>query len=276
MFHRRFPRAPFSLALLLALLLLFRAAAADVSLPEAGELLPGEPDFSGFPLEGAGILYGAPDALGRCTAACALLEPGMRRTDERADVSGIHPTGMHNASYPFVKDRWVYHRCHLIGRQLGGADAAGNLFCGTEALNREGMLPWENLVAAHMRETGSRVFYRALPLYEGDGLLAVSVLLEARSLDDGGALTFRVLLRNEQPGVAIDYATGYTTRADGWESGGTSAAPRRYVLNRRTGKFHLPDCPDAASVSARNREEREADRRALLSEGFIPCGKCRP
>jgi PleD family two-component response regulator len=91
-----------------------------------------------------------------------------------------------------------------------------------------------------------------------------------------GGDDFAVLCPNIQPGVAIDYATGYTTLADDWRSGGTTAGPRDYVLNTRTGKFHLPGCEEAKSLSRRNRKDCRCERGELLRAGRIPCGRCRP
>ena len=262
-------------ALFLLVCLLFCRALAAWDGP--GVVLPDRPDFSSLSRQGTWILYGEPDTPGRCTAAVALLGPGMKQPAERADISEMRPTGLHNASYSFIRDRWVWNRCHLIGRQLGGADGLNNLFTGTHELNTVSMLAWENRVAETIRKTGKRVFYRATPQYTGNDLVCSCVLLEALSADDNGrALCFTVLLPNEEPGVAIDYATGYTTRADDWETGGTGVSPKRYILNKKSGKFHLPDCPDAASIGKRNRAERKAHRGELLKEGYTPCGKCRP
>ena len=242
-----------------------------------GILLPDQPDFSSLSRNGTYILYGELDTLGRCTTASALLGPGMKQPTERANISDLRPTGLHNASYSFIRDRWVWHRCHLIGRQLGGGDNLNNLFTGTHELNTISMLIWENRIAETIRKTKKRVFYRVTPQYSGDDYVCSSILLEALSADDGGkTLCFTVILANEEPGVAIDYATGYTTRADDWEVGGTSISPKRYILNKNSGKFHLPSCPDTVSISRRNRIEKEVHRSVLLKEGYFPCGKCRP
>ena len=267
------------LSALLLLLLLMRVLPA-FALSDARDAvieLDVTPDFAGESAAEPFIRYGETDALGRCTAATACLSPAMRQAPERADISQLRPTGMHNARYAFVRDGWVYHRCHLIGRQLGGADELANLFTGTRTLNIERMLPCENRVAAYLRQEAKPVFYRVTPLYEGDSLVCSAVLIEALSAGDGGrGLCFSALCVNSEPGVAIDYATGYTTRADDWETGGTAAAARRYLLNTRTRKFHLPGCDDAASISARNRQERTCPRGELLAGGYVPCGKCRP
>ena len=261
--------------LLLALPLCAGAAKVPEELLSAAVLEDG-PDFSGETDGAPFIRYGERDALGRPTAAFARLGPELLSAAERPDLSVFSPPGLHNAPYSFIRDRWVYNRCHLIGHQFGGASDACNLIAGTHALNHTYMLAWENRVAEVIRRKRLHVLYRVTPLYEGDELVCRQVLLEACSCDGGKALRFAVLCPNAQPGVAIDYATGYTTLADEWEKGGTSAGERRHILNVRTGKFHLASCRGVAAVSARNRRERLCPRETLLREGYLPCGKCRP
>ncbi|MBQ6373904.1 MAG: DNA/RNA non-specific endonuclease, partial [Clostridia bacterium] len=218
----------------------------------------------------------ARDRLGRATAAFALLGRESLTDRDRPDMSQLYLTGMHNAPYDFIRDRWVYNRCHLIGHQFGGASALDNLITGTHALNHTYMLPWENRVADYIRKTGRHVMYRVTPEYDGDELVCRAVRIDALSCDWRGTLCFSVRCPNVQPGVAIDYATGHTTLADDWAQGGTDAAPRTYVINRKNGRFHLPACEDAAAISRRNRLERFCARGELLGEGRAPCGKCRP
>ena len=268
-----------ALGLALALLLAAAAAAEAAVLPEDGARaveLSDPPDFSGWEDGEPFIRCGGLDGLGRPGPAFALLGPENLASEDRPDMSQIRLAGLHNARYDFIRDGWVYNRCHLIGHRFGGASVGENLIAGTHALNYAGMMPWEDLIAACLRRTGGHVFYRVTPLYDGDSLVCSAVLMEAMSCDGGEALCFAVLCPNIQPGVAIDYATGYTTLADDWRSGGTAAGPRTYVLNARTGKFHLPDCRDARRVSRRNREEQVCERGELLRAGWIPCGKCRP
>ena len=71
------------------------------------------------------------------------------------------PTGWVQAEYSFVDGGSLYNRCHLIGFQLTGENAnEENLITGTRYLNVEGMLPFENLVADYIKETGNHVLYR--------------------------------------------------------------------------------------------------------------------
>jgi DNA-entry nuclease len=71
------------------------------------------------------------------------------------------------------------------------------------------MLKFENMVADYIEETGLSVLYRVTPVYKGEELVARGVLIEARSVSDGGReLEFCVFVYNVQPGIVIDYLTG--------------------------------------------------------------------
>ena len=76
------------------------------------------------------------------------------------------------------------------------------------------MLPFENQVAEYVEGTGNHVLYRVTPVFAGTNLLADGVLMEAFSVEDGGAgVCFCVFCYNVQPGIVIDYATGESALA---------------------------------------------------------------
>ena len=154
--------------------------------------------------------YGELDDLGRCTVTFACVGVDLMPTEERGSISGVKPSGWHTVKYEFISGNYLYNRCHLIGYQLTGENAnKKNLITGTRFLNIEGMLPFENMVADYVTETGNHVMYRATPIFEGKNLLASGVLLEAWSVEDNGeGICFNVYAYNAQPGVIIDYATG--------------------------------------------------------------------
>ena len=154
--------------------------------------------------------YGSLDALGRCTAAVACIGPDLMPTGDRESIQDVTPTGWEQNAYDFVDGGYLYNRCHLIGYQLTGEnDNEQNLITGTRYLNVEGMLPFENMVADYIQETGNHVLYRVTPVFEGTDLLAQGVQMEAYSVeDDGDGICFNVFCYNVQPGVEIDYATG--------------------------------------------------------------------
>ena len=84
-------------------------------------------------------------------------------------------------------------------------------------MNVDGMLPFENLVADYVKETGNHVLYRVTPVFEGAELVARGVQMEAMSVEDGGeGVYFNVYAYNVQPGIGIDYATGDNWPEEEW------------------------------------------------------------
>ena len=72
----------------------------------------------------------------------------------------------------------------MIGYQLTAENAnEKNLITGTRYMNVDGMLPFENMVADYIKETGNHVLYRVTPIYTGDNLVADGVEMEARSVE---------------------------------------------------------------------------------------------
>lgn len=160
--------------------------------------------------------YSDLDSLGRCGVAYANICKDIMPTEERGKIGMIKPSGWHTVKYDVIKDRYLYNRCHLVGYQLAGENAnPKNLITGTRYLNVEGMLPFENLVADYVNNTGNHVLYRVTPMFSGSNLVANGVLIEAKSVEDnGGGILFNVYCYNVQPGVGINYENG-----DSWLDG---------------------------------------------------------
>ena len=168
--------------------------------------------------------YSDLDSLGRCGVAYASVSQDTMPTEKRGSIGEVKPTGWHTAKYDNVDGKYLYNRCHLIGYQLTAENAnVKNLITGTRYLNVQGMLPFENLTADYVKETGNHVMYRVTPVFESDNLVASGVLMEAESVEDQGeGVLFCVYVYNVQPGIAIDYATGESS-ADGTIVNDTSA-----------------------------------------------------
>lgn len=174
--------------------------------------------FSQEELSSSGIHLSKLDALGRVGTAFGMISPETMpsRNEHRQSIYWIKPTGWHTIRYDdLIADRYLYNRCHLIGWQLSGLNAEKrNLMTGTRAFNAEGMLPYENLVANYVEETGMRVAYRVTPDFHGLDLLAHGVWMDAYSVEDEGqAISFHVYVKNEQPGIELNYRTGASKRA---------------------------------------------------------------
>lgn len=51
---------------------------------------------------------------------------------------------------------------------------------------------------------------------------------------------------------------------------------RSYVLNKRSKKFHYPDCSGIRDMNPKNREDYTGTRDEVIAMGYSPCGICRP
>ena len=224
--------------------------------------------------------YSALDQLGRCGAAiaCCGREIMPAEGEDRGNISSVKPTGWIQAQYICVSGQALYNRCHLIAWQLSAENANNkNLISGTRYLNADGMIPFENMVADYIKETGNHVMYRVTPIFEGNNLLASGVQMEAYSVEDGGeAICFNVYCYNVQPFIIINYATGSSSFD---EAAFEASKPDpdevgNYVLNKNTKKIHYPYCNSVTQMSEKNREEYTGTLNDLKAQGYSTCGNC--
>lgn len=229
--------------------------------------------------------YGDMDKLGRCSMCWASVGKDIMPTGERGSIGSIKPTGWHTVKYDFVNGKYLYNRSHLIGWQLTGENAnEKNLVTGTRSFNVDGMLPFENMVADYVREDDKRVLYRVTPMFDGNDLVCRGVLMEAISVEDNGdSVLFNVFVYNVQPGVKINYATGESSLDDEQTAGtgdsdseAASDVDTTYVINASSMKFHKEDCSSISSMNPANKEVVTSTRDELVSEGYSPCGICKP
>lgn len=287
--------------LLLSLTLLFGGCSPDSSSEspsqtsdwEASYNLESIPEYTGDPYvvinenvpfftesdftEEAFETYSDLDELGRCGAAFANVGKETMPTEERGQIGMIKPSGWQTVKYDCVDGKYLYNRCHLIGYQLSAENAnEKNLITGTRYLNVSGMLPFENMVADYIKNTGNHVLYRITPIYQGKNLVASGVLMEAQSVEDD-TIRFCVYCYNVQPGIQIDYATGKSSLAAGSEE--ASKAPDQeatYILNENSKKIHTPNCPSVQDTKPKNRKEYHGSLQELLDDGYTGCKNCNP
>ena len=236
----------------------------------------GVPSFSVEELGTSGREEYSPlDSLGRCGPAFAVVGLETMPTTERESIGQVKPSGWQTAKYDCVDGKYLYNRCHLIGYQLTGENAnKENLITGTRYLNIDGMLSFENQIAEYVKDTGNHVAFRVTPIFEGNELVARGVEMEAQSVEDQGAgLSFYVYAYNVQPGVVIDYSTGSSYLEENPQETGKTTL---YILNAKSGKFHLPECSGANNISEENKKSIESSYAAMLKSGYDPCGQCKP
>lgn len=205
--------------------------------------------------------YSELDLLGRCGVCMASIGQDMMPIEERGEIGGVRPSGWHTVKYPGMIDgNYLYNRCHLIGYQLAGENAnTKNLITGTRYMNTEGMLPFENMVADYVRETGNHVMYRVTPVFEGDNLLSDGVLMEAKSVEDNGAgVLFNVFCYNVQPGIIINYENG-ESMADG-------SSPAEKI--KQTVQERKPEAEEVPAAGKPEAEEAPAAQQAAETGAY--------
>ena len=218
--------------------------------------------------------YSELDDLGRCGTAYANICEEIMPTEKRGKIGMIKPSGWHTVKYTGIDGNYLYNRCHLIGYQLSAENAnEKNLITGTRYLNVTGMLPFENMVADYVNETGNHVLYRVTPIYNQENLIADGVLMEAQSVENDD-LAFCVYCYNVQPGIEIDYHTGDSKSSETEQPSNTSED--LYVLNKNTKKFHRPNCSSVQDIKPKNKQEFSGNTEALIQQGYSPCKNCNP
>lgn len=212
--------------------------------------------------------YSELDELGRCGTAYANIGMDLMPTEERDSIGSVKPSGRHTVKYDIVDGKYLYNRCHLIGYQLTGENAnSENLITGTRYLNIEGMLPFENMVADYIKETGNHVLYRATPVFEGENLIASGVQLEAMSVEDNGeGILFHVYCYNVQPGITIDLLTGESTLEE--KIVYAEEVSEMVWIPRSGSKYHS----NAGCSNMKNPTQVSIEQAVDL--GYEPCKKC--
>ena len=240
--------------------------------------------------------YAKLDKLGRCGVARANIGRDIMPKEKRGAIGSVKPTGWHTVKYDIVDGKYLYNRCHLIGYQLTGENAnKRNLITGTRYMNVDGMLPFEDMVADFVKETGKHVLYQVKPIFEENNLLVTGVHMEAKSVEDNGkGISFNVFIFNVQPGIKINYANGDSCLQNGKTNNSkgnkatkaptkkpvkkdkTSSKKNTYILNTNTKKFHKPSCSSTKTISAANKKKYVGYRKDLINKGYSPCKRCNP
>lgn len=244
-----------------------------------------QPNFSTSELSTIGYeKYSSLDSLGRCGVALASCGkdtmPGA--DEERGNISSIKPSGWVQAKYSGISGGYLWNRCHLIGWQLSAENAnKQNLITGTRYMNIEGMLPFENMVADYIKETGNHVAYRITPIFEGKNLVCSGVQMEAYSVEDSGdGICFNVYCYNVQPGITINYASGESSgpssetmeSSNPTENNGNDTAQgssgTMVWIPQSGSKYHSKSsCSNMKNPTQVTKEEAE-------QRGYEPCKKC--
>ena len=243
-----------------------------------------QPNFSASEITTKGYeKYSSLDSLDRCGVALAScgkeIMPGA--DEKRGSISSVKPSGWVQKSYSGISGGYLWNRCHLIGWQLSAENAnRQNLITGTRYMNINGMLPFENMVADYIKETGNHVAYRITPIFEGRNLVCSGVQMEANSVeDDGDGISFNVYCYNVQPGITINYATGDSSGPSN-ESSSKPSTEQTSSNDNQAASGDMVWIPNSGSKyhsrsgCSNMKNPRQVTKQEAENEGYEPCKKC--
>ncbi len=235
--------------------------------------------------------YSPLDSFGRCGVAFAVCgkEIMPQKGEERGSISHIKPSGWVQAKYNSVNGKYLYNRCHLLGWQLSAEnDNTHNLITGTRYMNTQGMLPFENMIADYIKETGNHVAYRVTPRFQGNDLVAKGIELEAYSIEDKGeGICFHVYVYNMQPGITINYTTG-ESRADTSQKNESKIPPMSTPSKTQSKVSGVENTPTQGKIvyitptgkryhyssTCGGKNSTKSNLDTAKSLGLTPCKKC--
>ena len=106
---------------------------------------------------------------------------------------------------------------------------------------------------------------------------------------DGSSITWNVSPCNDytpgdpddKPAQPQTSKTASTQTAGGSSAGNSSSSQSipvttTYILNTSTKKIHYPDCKSVKQMKEKNKKTTAESRESLISQGYTPCGNCKP
>ncbi len=98
--------------------------------------------------------------------------------------------------------------------------------------------------------------------------------------DSSAVETLRTLIGESKAEPFVSATASPTPKPTSTPKAQTTAAPssgrKKYVLNTKTMKFHLPSCSEVDRITDDNRKNTTTTRESLIDQGYIPCQKCNP
>ena len=133
---------------------------------------------------------------------------------------------------------------------------------------------WESSEIPAVKTKGEATTTRGA---DGDAALSQSApsKREAGASGTSGSSTSSNAAGGNEAQAAPSGSSDTKTSGDSSSSANT-AEQQTYVLNKRSHKFHRPECGSVQSMSPSNKEEFTGLRQTLIDEGYTPCRSCNP
>lgn len=250
----------------------------------------GKPIFekSDFNLVEGEPIYFELDEHGRSNGAMAILSKYTIPLVIKKDLTYPDPYGWTKS----LENKKIFERCHIIAYSLSAKLAdKKNIFIGTEILNTSIMAKIEKRIYKYIMDNDVKVLYRVTVKYKGIDQIPTGVLIEAQSLSDNFSVC--EFCYNVQKNVKFHYKDGTIFEDNRFsiiekvksiarknkkssKSKNLDNQTKNYVINRKTGEFHLKDneCNNFENVESKYINETTATKKDLIDAGLEVCEKC--
>ncbi len=228
------------------------------------------------------------DELGRSSGATAILSKYTIPLVIKKDLTYPDPYGWTKG----LENKKIFERCHIIAYSLSAKLAdKKNIFIGTEILNTSIMAKIEKRIYKYIMDNDVKVLYKVTIKYKGIDQIPTGILIEAQSLNDNFSVC--EFCYNVQKNVKFHYKDGTIFEDNRFsiiekiKSGVRKNTKlrkakkldnqtRNYVINRKTGEFHLKDneCNNFENVESKYINETTATKKDLIDAGLNACKKC--
>ena len=236
--------------------------------------------------------YSDLDDLGRCGAAYANVCKETMPTEERGAIGMIKPSGWHTVKYDNVDGKYLYNRCHLIGKgvcfnvycynvqpdiSINYTDGSSKLSDGTitsVTLNYTKYslkVGQSKTLVATVNPASSK---GTVKWYSSNNKIATVSSTGKVTAKKAGTVTITAKTSNGLKATCKVTVKGKTDTAV--TNSNSSSGKCTYVLNTNTKKFHLPSCSSVDDMKEKNKKEVSCSREEVIKMGYEPCKRCNP
>lgn len=228
------------------------------------------------------------DELGRSSGATAILSKYTIPLVIKKDLTYPDPYGWTKS----LENKKIFERCHIIAYSLSAKlPDKKNIFIGTDTLNTSIMAKLEKRIYRYIMKNDVKVLYKVTIKYRGIDQIPTGVLIEAQSLNDNFSVC--EFCYNIQRNVKFNYKDGTIFKDNRFsiiekvksvarkntkssQSKKLDNQTKNYVINRKTGEFHLKDneCNNFENVEPKYINETTATKNDLIKAELKVCEKC--
>lgn len=192
-------------------------------------------------------------------------------TNEDVNSDGRYYSQM--ANVPGVGADTGYDRGHVIADSLGGVANAYNITPQEATLNRHGDQAYMEAV---IRSAGGCSDFEAIITYPNTETQIPSHYKYTYTLMGNVIVDEFDNINPDEYNQSIGLYDNTNDNSNQYDNVEEDITGVRYILNTNSKKIHYPDCSSVGRMSEKNKKETNLYRDELISQGYDPCGICKP